>query len=320
MGPLHSSLSSPAKTTIQASESQKKPQKRKRNKSRGPVPPPPPPPPMPMAMAMAMKEKMMLTLPLEPPLPSWKLYDNPHYSHSYSPSTNPHESPTHPSITPMACGEDSPPHLLQLAHARIEELQVELEFERRMRKRVESLNGALARDLAEERKAREEAECLRAKLQQEVNKKVEELEEERRMLRVAEVWREERVQMKLNEAKIIMEEKLQKLGGGGRGSVSKTLEPAAPGTPTAVAIDGVGHQRREVENPHIKRGIKGFVEFPKVMKGKASNGTISAGKDGKSGHVGFNLECQKAQLRILMRQTKNPVGISIVGSTDHLVM
>ncbi|KAJ0971175.1 hypothetical protein J5N97_019134 [Dioscorea zingiberensis] len=278
----------------------RRPKKEKELNSRGPI---------------AMEEKMMLVL--EPPLPSWKLYHNPHYSHSPSSSSKyPHEeSPLHSSsIEPMACGE-SPSDLLELARARIEELQVEVEFERRMRKRVESLNRALARDLAEERKAREAAESLRAKLELEVNKQMEELEEERRMLRVAEVWREERVQMKLSEAKIIMEEKLRQLG-----SVTKPLEAAAPGTPTANEAVSVSHQRREVENPHIKRGIKGFVEFPKVVKGKAINGTISAGKDGKGGHVGFNLECQKAQLRILMRQTKNPVGISIVGSTDHLVM
>lgn len=35
----------------------------------------------------------------------------------------------------------------------------------------------------------------------------EELEEERRMLQLAEVWREERVQMKLGEAKLALEEK-----------------------------------------------------------------------------------------------------------------
>ncbi|KAH0735548.1 hypothetical protein KY285_011255 [Solanum tuberosum] len=49
---------------------------------------------------------------------------------------------------------------------------------------------------------------------------------------------------------------------------------------------------QEAENPHIKRGIKGFVKFPKVVRAISS----------KSRHWDTKLECQKAQLRILLKQ------------------
>ncbi|PON73517.1 hypothetical protein PanWU01x14_056990 [Parasponia andersonii] len=53
----------------------------------------------------------------------------------------------------------------------------------------------------------------------------------------------------------------------------------------------------ETENPHIKRGIKGFVEFPRVVRAIGS----------KNRQWGTKLECQKAQLRILLKQ-KSPIG------------
>ncbi|KAJ0968770.1 hypothetical protein J5N97_021647 [Dioscorea zingiberensis] len=238
-------------------------------------------------------------------LPSWKLYDNPHYSFTCLP---PHVSVSASKLTslfrPCAEEDDELTSELELALARIEELKVELELERRMRKRVESLNRTLARDLAEERKARQAAESLRAKLEEELEIAKEEIEEERQMLIVADVWREERVQMKLAEAKLIMEEKLQK---------EPPPPPPPPGIPTVITTlssnenKGNGNhggggggsggapasqQRREVENPHIKRGIKGSVEFPKVVR---RDGTKVAPQ------LGFSLECQKAQLMILMK-------------------
>lgn len=211
---------------------------------------------------------------------------------------------------------------LELALARIEELKVELELERRMRKRVESLNRALARDLAEQRKARQLAESLRAELQDEVKKAKEEMEEERRMLMVAEVWREERVQMKLAEAKFIMEEKLNVIASPEKpaGMVASDSSNESKTSGANVGAGGGGgsdgapvrQQRKEVENPHIKRGIKGCVEFPKVLK-----------KDGmKVAPLGFSLECQKAQLMILMKHNHHKTSSSCATTafTDNLVM
>jgi hypothetical protein len=90
---------------------------------------------------------------------------------------------------------------LELYVDRIRELRAELEFERWMRRKAE----ALVMELVEERR-RGEAEC-RA-LREEAAAacaKAEEAEEERRMLCVAELWHEERVQMKLVDARAAME-------------------------------------------------------------------------------------------------------------------
>ncbi|KAM0946738.1 putative protein BRANCHLESS TRICHOME [Dioscorea sansibarensis] len=254
-------------------------------------------------------------------LPTWKLYDNPQYYSSTC--LPPHFSVSASKLTslfrPMHDDNDE----LELALARIEELKVELELERRMRKRVESLNRALARDLAEQRKARQLAESLRAELEDEVKKAKEEMEEERRMLMVAEVWREERVQMKLAEAKVIMEEKLHLIASpetpAGMVASDSSNENKTSGTDDGDG-DGDGgsdgapvrQRRKEVENPHIKRGIKGWVEFPKVLK-----------KDGmKVAPLGFSLECQKAQLMILMKHNhlKTSSSSCATGFTDNLVM
>ncbi|KAK4752245.1 hypothetical protein SAY87_021043 [Trapa incisa] len=125
-----------------------------------------------------------------------------------------------------------------------------------------------------------------------------EMEVERKMLRMAEVLREERVQMKLAEARDLLEEKMSQLKetsasatkkGGGEKEEPKGLILMAPGedfpeksTMNRLAVkqrycrateDSNGGNSRasttplqrwsspstEPENPHIKRGIKGFV-------------------------------------------------------------
>lgn len=119
--------------------------------------------------------------------------------------------------------------------AAVQSVQEELEEERAVRQRLESANRRLTKELMEaqsatakalqelenERKARQLMEEVCQELAQETgddkaeveemkreSQKVrEELEEERRMLQLAEVWREERVQMKLGEAKLALEEK-----------------------------------------------------------------------------------------------------------------
>jgi hypothetical protein len=97
---------------------------------------------------------------------------------------------------------------LELCVDRIRELRAELEFERWMRRKAE----ALVMELVEERR-RGEAECRALREEAAAARaKVEEAEEERRMLCVAELWHEERVQMKLVDARAAME----KLRGGPR--------------------------------------------------------------------------------------------------------
>ncbi|RLN34967.1 hypothetical protein C2845_PM03G17480 [Panicum miliaceum] len=114
-------------------------------------------------------------------------------------------------------------------------LNEELSAERAHRRQLELANAKLMRDLADarssakqqaqsyemERKARELMEEACSELTREVEEDQaemellrgeylrmrEEMEEERRMLQMAEVWREERVQMKLSDAKLALETK-----------------------------------------------------------------------------------------------------------------
>lgn len=287
--------------------------------------------------------------------PTWKLYENPfynsHHHHQHQHRHHKHyQSKKHfhpPSARKIAASfwdltffRPIMETELDIARAQIIELKAELEHERKARKKGETMNKILAKELAEERRGREALGRVCEQLAREISSdKAEidrikkEIEEERKMLRVAEVLREERVQMKLAEAKVLFEEKLLELEG------SKTSEPDENPTlkkeqedeATAINLPGkfsrlmVGEKSCyyncgadltravlseksscndnvssvssvTVENPHIKRGIKGFVEFPRVVRAIGS----------KSRHWGTKLECQKAQLRILLR-TKNAI-------------
>ncbi|RZS28193.1 hypothetical protein BHM03_00061761 [Ensete ventricosum] len=121
----------------------------------------------------------------------------------------------------------------------ITSIKDDLNRERKSRKRMEILNSKLVNELAEaklsakqylqnyekERKERELIEEVcdelakeigddKAKvesLKRESTKIREEVDEERKMLQMAEVWREERVQMKLVDAKLMLEEKYAEL-------------------------------------------------------------------------------------------------------------
>lgn len=103
----------------------------------------------------------------------------------------------------------------------IERLQEEAMVERKLRQRTEKMNRRLGRELAEaketERKMKEEME--REKRAKDVLEEVcdelakgigddkKEMEKEREMMHIADVLREERVQMKLTEAKFEFEDK-----------------------------------------------------------------------------------------------------------------
>ncbi|EHA8589953.1 protein BRANCHLESS TRICHOME [Cocos nucifera] len=304
--------------------------------------------------------------PIITTLPTWKLYDNPHYSECCNDSSlhlhssnciSPYVQMIFASkleyslvgeLTTFSASMDcnGTPSELELAQARINELKAELEFERRMRRKAESLNKVMVRELTVERKTREAAHALCKRLDEELARKREEvdrvlrdIDEERRMLRIAEVWREERVQMKLTEARLLMEEKLHEMAviqskrempkkGEEVGELKViTVPPFQRGScenaenfceNNGGTVGSTGQasqpsqQRREPENPHIKRGIKGFVEFPRVVRLQSSS------KEGRV-HLGSNLECQRAQLRILLRH-RNPVGLGLLGNSENLVM
>ena len=68
----------------------------------------------------------------------------------------------------------------------------------------------------------------------------EEVEEERKMLQMAEVWREERVQMKLIEAKVALEEKssaLDKLREDLEAFINSKMTSQGSGTASIAATD-----------------------------------------------------------------------------------
>ncbi|XVF10303.1 hypothetical protein REPUB_Repub07fG0170900 [Reevesia pubescens] len=308
--------------------------------------------------------------------PSWKLYNNPFYNpHHHQQQLCRSSKHIHQVKLPLSARKiaasfwdltffkpavmDSE---LDIARAQIIDLKAELEYERKGRKKAESLNKKLAKELTEERRGTEALERVCEELAREISldkaeidRMKREFEEERKMLRMAEVLREERVQMKMAEAKILFEEKLLELEETKRTqpadtSVSrieqKNKEDKIPAftanlsgkfsrlvlsekscdNSTNTAVDSrestrfalsekssscydnisssnvsssMAIQRKaspEPENPHIKRGIKGFVEFPRVVRAIGS----------KSRHWGTKLECQKAQLRILLKQ-KSPI-------------
>lgn len=210
---------------------------------------------------------------------------------------------------------------LDYTRAQVIELKAELEYERKARKKLEVMNKKLAKELGEERMAREAIERVCEELAREIscrNSEIsrmrKEMEEERKMLRMAEVIREERVQMKLSEAKFLFEEKVFELSSKPIQSektaacadnhdpifsVVRTNSKPVGCNENSGGFSTMAIQRRaspESENPHIKRGIKGFVEFPRVVRAIGS----------KSRHWGTKLECQKAQLRILLKQ-KSPI-------------
>ncbi|KAK9089691.1 hypothetical protein Scep_028773 [Stephania cephalantha] len=121
----------------------------------------------------------------------------------------------------------------------IDDIKHDLSREKKNRKRMEIVNSKLINELAEvklsakqfmqdyekERKARELLEEVCDELAKEIGEQKsevevmkrgsmkihEEIEEERKMLQLAEVWREERVQMKLVDAKLMLENKFSQL-------------------------------------------------------------------------------------------------------------
>ncbi|CAN1177900.1 Protein BRANCHLESS TRICHOME [Linum perenne] len=278
--------------------------------------------------------------------PTWKLYRNPFFndnSHHLQQRTATHF--LHPSRNAFSDMEEN--RVDVLARAQIKELKAELDYERRSRKKVEILNKKLARELAEERRGRatlvKVCENLARKItvdKAEIDRTKIEIEEERKMLRMAEVLREERVQMKLSDARIIWDEKMSelRLASGDTESASAAIERnwelglvQKADESEEIGIGGQCYKKvmvggdkwwdevsgsRErvvttsdisggggigsIENPHIRRGIKGFVEFPRTVNRN------NVGMKSSSKHWGTKLECQRAQMRIQLKQ-RSPI-------------
>ncbi|KAK4744896.1 hypothetical protein SAY87_011208 [Trapa incisa] len=227
-----------------------------------------------------------------------------------------------------------------VAGTEVDKLRAELERERRARRKLEHINKKLAMELLEERQGRESVERACEELVKEISwgkqtiqRMKTEMEEERKMLRMAEVLREERVQMKLAEARDLLEEKMSQLEATvfaaktGEKEEPKGLLFTAPqddfsekstmkrlaltqrqysatedgnggnSRATATALERRSSPSSKPENPHIKRGIKGFVEFPRVVRAIGSKGRSWGSK---------KIEYQKAQIRILLKQ-RSPI-------------
>ncbi|KAL3345556.1 hypothetical protein AABB24_024492 [Solanum stoloniferum] len=92
--------------------------------------------------------------------------------------------------------------LVDLADSKLSSRQYmhDYERERKSRELLEDVCNELVKEIEEDRAEIEALKSESARLEEEV-------EEERKMLQLAEVWREERVQMKLIDAKLLLEEK-----------------------------------------------------------------------------------------------------------------
>lgn len=185
--------------------------------------------------------------------------------------------------------------------AAVQTLKAQVEDERKGRRRMDIVNRKIARELAEcnmalakalqdldrEKKARELMEDVCDELAREIGedkaeveelrresaKVREEVEEERKMLQMAEVWREERVQMKLGEARLELEERNDALDHM-RTQLENFLQsrkPSAGGN--QIDVDEAEKLRYAVTSLQLKE--------PRVLSGKAeiSGDIVSADED-----------------------------------------
>lgn len=236
----------------------------------------------------------------------------------------------------------------------IAELKAELEMERKLRKKMEALNKKLSRELVDQVQKERTTTCVCedltkeiTRLKEEMDKMRVEMEEERKMLRMAEVLREERVQMKLADAHLfyhqeflnqfLLKQQQQQQKDAAFvtcfAAETKRLGSSADQQRCLTGNKNGNVQRKtgaspEAENPHIKQGIKGFVEFQRAIKAKnGSNSTntssSSSSNSGGStkqlrdvGSYSNKVECQKAQLRVLFKHK----GSLPYSQHDHLII
>ncbi|XP_031496795.1 uncharacterized protein LOC116261968 [Nymphaea colorata] len=198
----------------------------------------------------------------------------------------------------------------------------ELEKERAAREVVEGVCEELAKEMGKDRKEVEEMrrECERVREEVEEERRLlrlaEAWREERRMLRMAEVWREERAQTKQAEARRLLEHSISNLSPAERRDKKdespETVVVIADSAPNTANGGGGGdgddgravvgwNKQHQTENPHIRRGIKGFVEFRRVVRHGVPKGRKVVGST--------NAECQKALLRQYILKQRVPVGL-----------
>ncbi|NP_001316943.1 protein BRANCHLESS TRICHOME-like [Gossypium arboreum] len=218
---------------------------------------------------------------------NWKLYENPFYYSNHQQLQCQSSKHLHHQLIPVMDSE------LGIARAQIIDLKAEVEYERKARKKVESLNKKLGKEVAEERRGKEALESVCEKLAREITSKKSEMdrmkrefEEERKMLKIAEVLREERVQMKLAEAKILFHEKLKEL--------EETKRKQSDIENNSKAVSDSRESTRFASSEQPSSCYQNINEFPKVVRAIGS----------KSRRWGSKLECQKAQLRINLSPSK----------------
>ncbi|KNA24729.1 hypothetical protein SOVF_013250 [Spinacia oleracea] len=214
----------------------------------------------------------------------------------------------------------------------VAELKAELDKERKLRKKMESLNKKLTKELVDLHQGvpgnKIDKPCVCEELTKEVSRLKEEIEkmkiemdEERRMLRMAEVLREERVQMKLADAHLFYHQEFLKqfLLQQQKNSASSSSTSASS---FARKVKNGSVQRKaavspEAENPHIKQGIKGFVEFQRAIKARNNGINVNTTANCHSSYYNNKVECQKAQLRVLF---KHKCSLPYSHHHDHLIL
>ncbi|KAM7259565.1 hypothetical protein ACFE04_015306 [Oxalis oulophora] len=179
-------------------------------------------------------------------------------------------------------------------------LKRELECERKSRKKMELMNKRLFKELSLEIGKNKAMERVCEHLAKEMSNTMQ--SERIRKVRMEQLLRrrDERVQISSprienrnpNDEDNVLG-KLSRLVFGERSlSLSSRINPS---NTFSTSIRRVS---LEAENPHIKRGIKGSVEFSRVVKAIESKSN--------SRHWDTKVECQKAQLKILLKQ-KSPI-------------
>lgn len=197
-------------------------------------------------------------------------------------------------------------------HTVISTLREALTTERRNREKIESSAKRIMQEYEKEKRGKEMAEEVCRELAKIIAEDEMELEglkreavmirEERRMYELAEIWREERAQMKMVDAKLALECKLDEMNKlvselerflGSQASALMSTSEIRKGEMIRQAIrslddddDGSNyqivavvddqsglesrnHKRPDSENPHVIRGMKGFVEWPRCNKRKS---------------------------------------------------
>ncbi|XP_078447615.1 uncharacterized protein LOC144716371 [Wolffia australiana] len=118
--------------------------------------------------------------------------------------------------------------------------------------------------------------------------------------------RRARAQIEEMKAELEMERALRKRA---EELLERTAEISRRKEEAAAAITPWGlrrspcQKRESPENPHIKRAMKGYVEFPRGLRGRSSSSPCSRnGEEGGAARV----DCQLAQLRVLLKGRAPP--------------